>query len=83
MKPGDFIEWVYKSDRSAIAPDELLYSSPMKKWVPISGLALLIGNADGILTWVSDKGLFHASVDDTCGKSVWKAAGQVVPRACG
>jgi hypothetical protein len=81
VKPGDLIEWVYTSDQAPVVPEEHLWSSSLDRWVPIWGVALLVGNADGILTWVSDKGLFHARADDARQRRMGQP--RVVPRAVG
>jgi hypothetical protein len=64
MKPGDLIEWVYKYNSSTVSSDEFLWSSTMKDHVPIGGINLLVLVDENKITWVNDKGLFHARVDD-------------------
>ena len=84
MNPGDFIEWTYESDGNLVIEDELLYSTPMHRFVPIGCVNnLLIAFHDEIIVWLNDKGLFHARVDDTDGVSSFWAAPEVVPRARG
>ncbi len=56
----------------------------MKQYVPIGGTALLISITDEVYVWLSDKGLFHARVDDTRrGGSYARTWASVVPRARG
>ena len=67
MKPGDLIEWTYKSNGQPVIVGEELWSTPLKRWVPIGGeqVHLLISITDETIVWLNDKGLFHARVDDT------------------
>ena len=70
MNPGDFIEWTYESDGNLVVESEVLWSTPMHRFVPIGCVNnLLISIHDEgdkkIITWLNDKGLFHARVDDT------------------
>ena len=71
MKPGDLIEWAYKSDGKVVHPHEELWSSIEKRYVPIGGLHLFVSNVDGTLTWLplgeNCKGLLHAREADTVG----------------
>ena len=88
MKPGDFIEWTYKSDGNLVVESEVLWSTPMHRFVPIGCVNnLLISIHDEgdkkIITWLNDKGLFHARVDDTVGADLRIVGGLVVPRARG
>ena len=88
MNPGDFIEWTYESDGNLVVESEVLWSTPMHRFVPIGCVNnLLISIHDEgdkkIITWLNDKGLFHARVDDTDGVSSFWAAPEVVPRARG
>lgn len=83
MKPGDMIEWVDKTS-TLVHKREELWSSVMYKWVPVGGTThLLIALNDDNLTWLNDKGLFHARVDDTGGRLGGARIGTVVPRARG
>ena len=84
MKPGDMIEWVYKRNNEVVPFDTKIWSSPMNLWVPIGKASLLISITDETYTWLNDKGLFHARVDDTCllSPSYGGILG-VVPRAGG
>jgi hypothetical protein len=52
MKPGDLITWYYKVRKHVVAHDDTLWSSPMKCWVPIGGLHLLISINDTHLTFI-------------------------------
>ena len=67
MKPGDLIEWVYKSNREVVVSGEELWSTPLERWVPIGSeqVHLLISITDETIVWLNSKGLFHARVDDT------------------
>ena len=80
MKPGDLIEWVYKHNMSTVNSDEILWSSTMKDYVPIGGINLLVLADENKITWMNDKGLFHARVDDTCAWNSPLPATRVVPR---
>ena len=64
MKPGDMIEWVYKSDNSVVAHDEKCYSSTMKQWIPIGGDMIVISVVDSVVYFLRKEGLFHARVDE-------------------
>ena len=66
MKPGDIIEWVYKQTDKLVAEDEELWSTPMSRWVPIGSSLVhtLISINDERISWLNEKGLFHARVDD-------------------
>jgi hypothetical protein len=84
MKPGDLIEWVYKSDPQPVDEDVELWSTPMQRWIPI-GIhpAVLISITDEFYTWLTLEGLFHARVDDT---RIWPRrtlSPLVVPRVVG
>ncbi len=80
MKPGDMIEWIYKSSGNVVVPDEEIWSTPMKRWVPIGGQALLISIVKDVYVWLSDKRLFHARVDDTFTAHSSLSTVRVVPR---
>ena len=83
MKPGDPIEWVYKQTDELITEDEMLWSSLMKRYVPIGSdfIHFLISIDSERIVWMNEEGLFHARVDDTSTfehtLSAW-----VEPRAC-
>jgi hypothetical protein len=67
MKPGDLIEWVYKSDSQPVEEDVKLWSTPMKRWVPIGVQPMmLISITDEFYSWLTAEELFHARVDDAC-----------------
>ena len=87
MNPGDFIEWTYKSNGEVVVPNEELWSSMMRQRVPIGCTNnLLISiyddcDARKCITWLNDKRLVHARVNDSnCAAlgEMWRA---VVPRA--
>ena len=85
MKPGDMIEWTYKTSGVLVHKDETFWSSAERRYVPIGGemVHLLVSVNDETYSWINEKGLFHARVDD----SGWCRAGRrgrrVVPRARG
>lgn len=79
--PGDIIEWVYRSNDDVVVPNEEMWSSVEKRWVPISGLALLIAVSDGVFTWLSAEGLFRARGDDMAPTGTSPSPRPVVPRA--
>ena len=65
LKPGDTIEWVYKSSARPVSKNEKIWSSTMNCLVPVDEPSLLISITDETYTWLNSKGLFHAGVDDT------------------
>ena len=67
MNPGDLIEWTYTHNNQLVIERETLWSTLMKRWVPIgSGLIhTLISIDDERITWMNEKGLFHARVGDS------------------
>jgi hypothetical protein len=80
MKPGDFIEWVYKSNNVVVPHDEMLWSTLMQKWVPITGLIELVALTDDAIVWLCDNRLFRArSVDTLAGQGNTPCAA-AVPR---
>ncbi len=85
IKPGDIIEWVYKSDDSAVAVNEEVWSSINKCWCCIGSTSvhLCVAVFDETIVWINDKGLFHARVDES-GHPLWCVRHRrVVPRARG
>ncbi len=85
MKPGDLIEWVYKSNREVVVSGEELWSTPLERWVPIGSeqVHLLISITDETIVWLNDKGLFHAHVNDAARGLALPLLIQVVPHARG
>jgi len=85
MKPGDMIEWTYKTSGALVHKDEILWSNADGHYVPIGGemVHLLVSIDDETYSWLNEKGLFHARVDDS--ESAWptRSARMVVPRARG
>lgn len=67
MKPGDRIEWTYTRGGRLVDADEVLWSTPMRKWVPIgSGIIhTLISINDEQIAWMNESGEFSARTDDT------------------
>jgi hypothetical protein len=80
MHPGDIVEWYYKRSSEVVDLTERLWSSVMRKWVPIGGLHLLISYVDCTLTFmplghhVEELFLTHLKEDD-----IWWSVG--VPQA--
>ena len=84
LNPGDLIEWVYKSDSQPVDEDAKLWSTTMKRWVPIGvHPMMLISMTDEFYMWLTPKGLFHACVDDTSACPSAVSFLEVVPRVCG
>jgi hypothetical protein len=80
MKPGDFIEWTYKSNNSLVSPGETLWSTLERRWVPIGLTSLLVWITDEEYAWLTPR-LFHARRDDT--ESFNRFSARVVPRTQG
>jgi hypothetical protein len=89
IKPGDLIEWAYHRDDKPVIvhtdADEHVWSSVMKGWVPIGSslIHLCISCDDKTITWLNEKGLFRARVDDGYGRRARALPARVVPRARG
>jgi len=83
MKPGDFIEWTYKSNNSLVPPGETLWSTLERRWVPIGLTSLLVWITDEEYAWLTPKGLFHARRDDTQVIARLDSRFPVVPRTQG
>lgn len=85
MVPGGIIEWAYKSSNKVVNEDEELWSTLMKQWVPIgSKLIHILVSIDGKkITWLNEKGCFHARVNDTGLTDHTGRLFGVLPRACG
>jgi hypothetical protein len=80
IKPGDLIEWVYRTKNETVCKDETLWSSQEQKWVPIgSGLTHKCVFCDEkTYKWSNQRGLFRAHVDD-----MWSNSNvQVIPLVC-
>ena len=82
MRPGDLIEWVYKQDGNIVLEREILWSSLMKRYVPIGSghVHALISIDSEQITWMNEEGLFHARMDDTQPRSALFPPVPVVPR---
>ena len=67
MRPGDLIEWTYTHNNQLVVKREMLWSTPMNRWVPIgSGLVHTIVSIDKKrIAWLNEEGCFHACVNDT------------------
>jgi hypothetical protein len=85
MKPGDMIEWTYKTSGVLVHKDETFWSSAERRYVPIGGemVHLLVSVNDETYSWINEKGLFHARVDDSVEGHAIPAHRRVVPRARG
>ncbi len=81
MKPGDLIEWYYKYNNQIVAKNECIWSSIMKKYVPVGEISLLCHIDKDTYSWLNSKGLFHACVDDMDHGPRSKWSRPVVPRA--
>lgn len=81
IKPGDIIEWTYKSGK-IVVENETLWSSVTESWCQIgSELVHTCIACDGeTITWMNQKGTFNARVDDVwwCGDS--RRWGKAIPR---
>jgi hypothetical protein len=84
MKPGDLIEWVYKSDSQSVNKHEELWSTPLRRWVPI-GIqpAILVSITDEFYSWLTTRGLFHAHVLDVDASPRFGRGPAIVPRVIG
>lgn len=82
MEPGDMIEWVYKFSGELVHKDETLWSSVMERFVPVgSKMAhLLVLVNDETFSWLNEKGLFHARMDDVALSPAPSPVWAVVPR---
>jgi hypothetical protein len=67
VKPGDLIEWTYRRDGKLVYHDDRVWSSVEENYVPIGReLTHLCISCEGeIITWLNEKGVFSACVDDT------------------
>lgn len=85
MKPGDMIEWTYKTSGVLVHKDETFWSSAERRYVPIGGemVHLLVSVNDETYSWINEKGLFHARVDDSAWCDPRSSPRRVVPRARG
>lgn len=64
-KPGDLFRWHYDFDDAPCYETDQLYSTPMKRWVTISGTNLLISLTQTDIWWLNTNRFIHARVDDT------------------
>ena len=85
MKPGDMIEWTYKISRHLVPEGDTLWSTVEERYVPIGGemVHLLVSIDDETYSWINEKGLFHARVDDLYTSRRPMASTAVVPRTRG
>ena len=84
MRPGEIIEWAYKYSGEPVTKEKL-WSSVEDRWVPIGSelMHVLVSIDDETMTWMNEKGLFHARVDDTRRGPLRQSTAPVVPRARG
>ena len=82
MVPGNIIEWTYKRNGRRVINREQLWSTLMKRWVPIgSSLVHTLVSIDGErISWLNEEGCFYAHVDDLEPTAAALTYGQVVPR---
>jgi len=82
MKPGDMIEWTHKTSGVLVRKDETLWSSTEERFVPICNemVHFLVSIDDKTYSWLNEKGLFHARVDDSAFGGQIKGGDGVVPR---
>jgi hypothetical protein len=68
MKPGDLIEWYYKVSDETVDINEKLWSSIMKKWIPIGIVSMFLhyDHNEETYSWLNSKGYFCAYIDDKC-----------------
>jgi len=64
--PGDLFTWHYDSDDTAVTfyTDEKIWSSSMKRYVPASGINLLISLTDTDIWWMNEGRFIHACVNE-------------------
>ena len=82
MKSGDMIEWVSKFSGELVHKRERLWSTVEGRYVPIGSemVHLLVSIDDETFSWLNEKGLFHARVDDTTRPARSGPGRWVVPR---
>ncbi len=85
MKPGDMIEWVHKRSGHLVHEDETLWSAVERRFVPIGSemVHFLVSINEETYSWLNEKGLFHARVDDSRSMARRCSRRSVVPRARG
>jgi hypothetical protein len=42
IKAGDLVEWYYVRSNQTVCLNEMLFSTGMNKWLPVSGVSILI-----------------------------------------
>jgi len=82
IKPGDLIEWTYKYNNKLVVENEILWSSIEKRYIPIGSkyVHMCIDLNDETYSWLNEKGLFRACVDDMPGHGYVDRRSAVVPR---
>jgi len=66
IKSGDLIEWVYKSNGELVVEREFLWSTIEREYVYIGRefVHMCINVDDETISWLNEKGLFYACVND-------------------
>ena len=84
MRPGDMIEWTYEVSGELVHKGETLWSNAEGCYAPIGSeiVHLLVSVDDATYSWLNEKGLFHAYVDDVCVGHSATMRWRVVPRVC-
>ena len=82
MKPGDMIEWVSKFSGELVHKRSRLWSTVEGRYVPIGSemVHFLVSINNETFSWLNEKGLFHARVDDSAFGGQIKGGDGVVPR---
>lgn len=85
MKSGDMIEWVSKFTGELVNKRSRLWSTVEGRYVPIGSemVHFLVSINNETFSWLNEKGLFHALVDDTSTPPRSPRWWAVVPRARG
>lgn len=64
-KPGDLFKWHYDSDDNICHDYETIWSTTMKRYVPVNGINLLISLTDTNIWWLNSLSILHLSTTDT------------------
>jgi len=82
FKPGDLIEWVNKANGKLVVENEMLWSTIEEHWIPVgSNLVHLCTSVDSkMYSWLNEKGLFHAHVDDIASLTYRYFSSKAIPR---
>lgn len=65
IKPGDFVDWIYRTSRQLVSENEEIWSSTMMSFVPVgkSIIHIVVDIDDNEITWINGKGLFSSKID--------------------